>query len=44
MSLLRCFFTVTDSIFWDLPGDGLAAAESLRGWKGAILSLSLSLV
>ena len=30
-------------IFWDLPGDVLAAPESaLCGWMGVILSLSLS--
>ena len=36
------FYTVADSLFWDLPGDVLAApASALCGWKGVILSLSL---
>ena len=35
------FCTVTDTLFWDLPGDDLAAPES-GGWKGVMLCLSLS--
>ena len=35
------FYTVTDTLFWDLPGDVLAApASALCGWKGVNLSLS----
>ena len=39
------FYTMTDTLFWDLPGHVLAApASALCGWKGVnSLSLSLSL-
>ena len=38
------YFTLSDCVFWDLPGDVLAApASALRGWMGVILSFSLSL-
>ena len=34
----------TDTLFWGLPGDVLAApASALCGWAGRILCLSLSL-
>ena len=37
------FYTMTDTLLWDLPGDVLAApASALCDWKG-VLSLSLSL-
>ena len=37
------FYTVTDSLFRDLPGDVLAAlASALCGWKGVISFLSFS--
>ena len=38
------FYTMTHTLLWYLPGDVLAApASALCGWKGVILSLSLSL-
>ena len=37
------FYTMTNTVLWDLPGDVLAApASALCGWKG-VNSLSLSL-
>ena len=40
------FYTVIDTLFWDLPEDVPAApAPALCGWKGVInLSTSLSLL
>ena len=37
------FYTVTDTFFWDLPGEIAAApASALCGWKSvSILSLSI---
>ena len=35
------FYTVTDALLWDVPGDVLAApASALCGWNGVILSFS----
>ena len=46
MSILVFFaviYTVIDYLVWDLPRDSLAAPSSaLCGWKGVILSLSLT--
>ena len=42
---IALFYTMTNTLVWDAPGDVLAAsASALCGWKGVnSLSLSLSL-